>query len=174
MRICSYLPAARVICESDSWRSERDVDAERVRARSWIGHVVETARSDIALAIGVAIRGVDFRIEAFVARQEQEIVAGNVHARRLATHDASGEGEGVANGEILQAFEGAVFNPASRELGRLFDAVAIGQRRGEEITTLRCVTLRLVDQRGVVEGLAAELSAPQPARIEVAPREVVV
>src|SRR5690348_12110839 len=104
MRICSYLPAARVICESDSWRSERDVDAERVRARSWIGHVVETARSDIALAIGVAI----------------------------------------------------------------------GQRRGEEITTLRCVTLRLVDQRGVVEGLAAELSAPQPARIEVAPREVVV
>src|SRR3954471_391512 len=156
------------------WRLELNVDAERVRARTWIRHVIQTTRGDIAAAARVAVRGVDLRIQTRVATEEQEVVARDIHARRLATHDPSGESEGVAERDVLQPRERSVLDPARGELGRLADAVRVTERRGEEITALLGVALRLIDESRVVERLATELTAPQPARVEMTPREVVV
>src|SRR5690242_18239187 len=113
--------------ESCSWRSELNVDAERIRARTRIRDVIETARGDAATRI--AIRRVHLGIEALIAREEQEIVARDVHARRLTAHDSSGHAEGVADRKILQARERAVLDPPRRELRRLADAVRSEERR---------------------------------------------
>src|SRR5690348_6038523 len=96
--------------------SELDVDAERVRARTRIRHVVETTHGDVARIARRAVRGIDLWVQTRVAREEQEVVTSDVHARRLAAHDASGERKGVAERDILQASKGAILDPARREL----------------------------------------------------------
>src|SRR5436309_3787214 len=92
-------------------RLELNVDAERVRARTRVRHVIETARRDVATAARVAVRGVDLRIQAGVARQQEEVVTRDIHAGRLAAHYASGERERITDRDVLETCEGAVLDP---------------------------------------------------------------
>src|SRR5207247_9917012 len=63
--------------------------------------------------------------------------------------------------------------PASRILGRLVNVVGEIERRAEEVAPLRRIALRTVEEVRVAEHLAAELTAPQPAGVEIIQREVV-
>src|ERR1051326_2629351 len=150
---------------------ELEGDAEGVGSCTRIGEVVQATNREPTTT---TVRRVDLRIEPGVVRQEQQVVTRDVHARRLTGHQALRNVECVADGDVLQACEGAVLDPSRGILRRFADAVRIRERGREEVATLLGVALRLIDQRRVVEHLAAELAAPQPARVELVPAEIVV
>src|SRR5690348_12442246 len=148
--------------------SELEVDAEGVGAWSRIRGPIDPADSQPAHSVEY------FGVIALVLRGQQQVVARDVDARRLPAHQPRRQIEGVAEGDVLQPYEGAILDPARRVLRRLGDAVRIRERRSEEVASLLGIALRLEDEGSVVEHLAAELTAPQPARVELAPRQVVV
>src|SRR5688500_5679551 len=145
---------------------ELDPSAEGKRARPWIREVVDAAR-------GHAGRNEHLWIVARVVAEEQQVVTREVDAGAFASQKARRQWERVAERDVLEAHEGAVLDPPRRELRRLLQGVRHAERFPEEVPALRGVALGRVDQRCVVEHVAAELPTAQPARIEPAPRSVV-